>query len=137
MIWKRNSIRQNSTKRNLLQAHEDEDNSLQYQFQKYNENKDSADINGYLAYKKLKHLNTKIRNLSHKLKDIYSITVGTNNPQCSEPSDPIIECANCNRITIQIFTSIYQIKPCNVSSPLIISRRTFTFTKGSRYSDPI
>ena len=49
-------------KRNLLWAHEYENNSLQYHIQKYNENKNSSDRNGYLALKKLKRLYTKISN---------------------------------------------------------------------------
>ena len=53
-------------KRNLLRAHEDDENSLLYHFRKYNKNKNSADRNRYLAYKKLKHLNTKIRKRSDK-----------------------------------------------------------------------
>ena len=70
-------------KRNLLWAHEDEDNSVQYQFHQYNENKHSADRNRYLSYKKLKCLNTKIRKISDKLKDTYGITVGTDHLQCA------------------------------------------------------
>ena len=81
-------------KRNLLRAHEDEDNSLQYHFHKYNENKHSARKKGYPAYQKLSRLNTKIWKLSDKLKDKYGINVGTDHPQCAEPSDPIIKFAN-------------------------------------------
>ena len=81
-------------KRNLLRVHEDEYNSLQYNFHKYNEYKYYSDRNGYLAYKKLKRFNTKIQQLSDKLKDTHSITVGTDHPQCAEPSDPILKCAN-------------------------------------------
>ena len=51
-------------KRNLLRAHEDDENSLLYHFRKYNKNKNSANKKGYLAYNKLKILNTKIRKLS-------------------------------------------------------------------------
>ena len=108
-----------------------------YNFFKYNENKNSANKKGYLANQKLSRLNTKIRKLSDKLKDTYSITVGTDHLQCAEPSNPIIKCANCNRIPIQNCTSIYQMKICTVSSALIISRRLFSFIKGFRSSDPI
>ena len=122
-------------KRNPLRSHKDEDSSLQYQFHKYNKNKHSSDRNRYLDYKKLKHLNTKIRKLSDKFKDTYGINFGTDHPQYTEPSDPTIKCANCNRRPIQNCTSIYQIKLCTVSSVLIISRRPFAFIKGSRSSD--
>ena len=81
-------------KMNLLRAHEDEDNSLLYHFHKYNENKHSARKKGYPAYQKLSRLNTKIWKLSDKLKDKYGINVGTDHPQCAEPSDPIIKFAN-------------------------------------------
>ena len=50
-------------KRNLLRAHEDEDNSLLYHFRKYNKNKHYAKKKEYLAYQKLSCLNTKIRKL--------------------------------------------------------------------------
>ena len=72
-------------KKNLLRAHEDEENSLLYQFCKHKKNKNSANKNGYLAYNKLKRLNTKIRKISGKLKHNHSITVGTDHPQCAEP----------------------------------------------------
>ena len=85
----------------------------------------------------MKRLNTIIRNLSDKLKENYGITVGTNHPQFAEPRDPIIKCANCNRIPIQNRTSVYQMKLCTASSSLISSRRPFAFIKGSRSSDPI
>ena len=85
----------------------------------------------------MKFFNTKIRKLSDKFKDTYGITVGTDHPQCAEPSDPIINCTNFNRRTIQNCTSIYQMKPCIVSIALIISRTPFSFIKGSRSSDPI
>ena len=45
---------------------------------------------GYLAYQKLSILNTKIRNISDKLKDICGITIGTDHPQCAETSNPIL-----------------------------------------------
>ena len=67
-------------KRNLLRAHEDEDNSLQYQFHKYNQKKHSSDRNGYLAYNKLKCLNTKIRKLCDQLKYMCDINVGADHP---------------------------------------------------------
>ena len=92
---------------------------------------------GYLAYQKLRRSNTKTRNLFDKLKDTYVITVSTDHTQCSEPPDTIITCANCNRITIQNFTSVYQMKLCTVISALIISRRPFTFIKVYRSSDQI
>ena len=82
-------------------------------------------------------LNTKTRKLSDKMKNTYGITVGTENPQCTEASNSIIKCENCNRRPIQNCTSVYQIKLCTVSSALIISRRLFVFIKGYRYSDPI
>ena len=85
----------------------------------------------------MSHLNTKIRKLSGKLKDMYGLTVGTNHPQCAEPSNPIIKCKNCNRIPIQNCISIYQIKPCTVSIDLIIIRRPFSFIKWYISSDPI
>ena len=88
-------------KRNLLRAHEDEDNSLLYHFRKYNKNKHYANKKGYLAYQKWSCLNTKTRKLSDKLKDTYGITVGTDHPHFAEPSYPIIKCANYNRRTIQ------------------------------------
>ena len=88
-------------KMTLLRAHEDNENSLLYHFSKYNENKHSADKNGYLSYNKLKCLNTKIQKLYDKLKDAYGITVGTDHPQCAEPPDPIVKCENCNRRPIQ------------------------------------
>ena len=91
-------------KRNLLWAHEDEDNLLLYHFSKYNENKHSANKKGYLAYQKLSRLNTKIRKLSDKLKDKYGITVENDCLQCAEPSNYIIKFANSNRILIQNFT---------------------------------
>ena len=77
--------------RNPLIAHEYEDNSLQYYLHKYNENKYYSDRNGYPAYKLWKLLNTKIRKLSDKFKDTYGINVGTDHPQCVEPSDSIIK----------------------------------------------
>ena len=94
---KKKLIKEKLDKRNLLQALEDEKNSLLYQFRKYNENKHSAKKKGYLAYQKLSSLNTKISKLSDKLKDTHGITVGNNHPQFAEPSDPIIKFANCNR----------------------------------------
>ena len=97
----------------------------------------SARKKGYLAYNTVKRLNTKIRKLSDKLKDEYGITVGTDHPQCSEPSDPIIKCENCNRRPIQNCTSVYQMKLYTISSSLVISRIPLVFIKGSRYSDPI
>ena len=108
-----------------MRAHEDEDNSLQYHFHRYKENKHFMDINGYLAYNKLKILNTKIMKLSGKLKDTYGITVGTDHLQCSEISDTIIKYEDCNIRPIQNGTSVYQMKLCTVRSSLIISRRTF------------
>ena len=93
--------------------------------------------NSYLAYNKLKHLNTKIQKISDKLKDTYGITVGTDPLQCDESPNTIVKCANYNRRPIQNFTSVYQIKLCTVRIVLIISRRPFLFIKGSRYSDPI
>ena len=99
--------------------------------------KNYANRNGYLVYNKLKCLNTKIRKLSDKLKDTYGINVGTNHPQYSEPSDPIIKCADYNRTPIQNCTSIYETKLCKIRSALIISRRPFEFIKVSRSSDPI
>ena len=82
-------------------------------------------------------MKTKIRNISDNLKDTYDITVGTNHPQCAEPPNNIIKCADYNRRPIQNCTSFYQMKLCNISSALIISRRPFSFIKGYRYSDPI
>ena len=76
-------------------------------FAKYNKNKHSDNKTVYLAYQKLSHLNTKIRKLYDKLKDVYGITVGTDHPQCAEPSDLIIKCADFNRRPIQNCTSIY------------------------------
>ena len=124
-------------KRNLLQAYEYEDNSMQCHFHEYNGDKHSSDRNGYLAYNILKSLNTKIRNIYNKLKGTYGITAGTDHPQCSEPPDPIIKCANCNRRPIQNCTSIYQMKLCTFSSALIISKRPFVFIKGYISSDSI
>ena len=122
---------------NLLLAHEDKDNSFQYHFDKYNENKHSYKRNGYLAYNKFKRLNTKTRNIFDHLKNTYDITVGTNHPQCAEPSDPIVKCENFNRRSIQNCTSVYQMQLYTVRFSLIISRRPFEFTKGSRSSDQI
>ena len=96
--------REKLEKRNLLQAHEDEDNQLQYHFHKYNENKHSPNRNGYLAQKKLSRLKTRIRKLSDKFKDTYGITVVTDHLQCAETSDPIIKFANYNRRPIKNFT---------------------------------
>ena len=84
-------------KRKLLWAHEDKENSLIYHFCKYKKNSDKS---RYLAYNKLKRLNTKIQKLSDKLKDAYGITAGTDHLQCAEPPDTIIKCANFNRIPI-------------------------------------
>ena len=114
-------------KRNLLWTHEDEDNFLIYHFRKYNENKNSANKKGYLAYQKLSRLNTKIRKLSDKLKDTYVINFAIDHPQCAEPPNPIIKCANFNIIPIKNCTSVYQMKLCTVRSALIISRRTKHF----------
>ena len=85
----------------------------------------------------MKHLYTKIRKLSDKLKGTYGITVGTDHPQCSEPSHLIIEGVNWNRRQIQNCASIYQRKLWTVSSALIVSKRPFSFIKGSRCSAPI
>ena len=117
-------------KRDPLRAHEDEYNSLQYQFHKYDKNKHSANINGYLAYKKLNHFNTKIWKISDKLENMYEITLVTNHLQCAEPSDTIIKCAYLNRRPIQNCTSIYQMKLCTISSALFISRRPCAFIRG-------
>ena len=68
---------------------------------------------------------------------MYGINVGTDHPQCAEPSDPIIKCENCNRRLIQNCTSIYQMKLCTFSSALIISMIPFVFIKGSVSSDPM
>ena len=61
----------------------------------------STNKKGYLAYQKLSLLNTKIRNISNKLKDTYGITFGNYISQCAEPSDPIVKCENCNITPIQ------------------------------------
>ena len=71
------------------------------------------------------------------MKDTYGITAGTDNPTCSEPPDPIVKCENYNRRPIKNFTSVYQMKLCNVSSDLIIGGRSFALIEGSRSSDPI
>ena len=112
-------------KMNLLLADEDEDNSLLYQFCKYNENKHSSNKKGYLSYQKLSRLNTKIRKLSNNLKDTYGITVGTNHLKCAEPPDPIVKCADCNRRPILHFTSVYQMQLCTGISYFIVVRRPF------------
>ena len=136
LIRRRNSIRQNSTKGTFYRRMKTREIRCYTTFTNTTE-KNSANKKGYLAYQKLSHLNTKIQKLSDRLKDMYGITVGTDHPQCSEPSNPIIKCANCNRKPIQNFTLIYQMKLCTVSSDLIISRRPFAFIKESRSSDPI
>ena len=124
-------------KRNLLRAHEDEDNSLLYHFRKYNKNKHSTNKKGYLAYQKLSLLRTKIRKIYDKFKYMYGITVVTYHPKCDENFDTIIKFANYNRSPIKNCTSTYQMKLCTVSSAFIISRRPFTFIKVYRSSDPI
>ena len=82
--------KQKLDKRNLLRAHEDEDDFLLYHLFKYNGKKHSVNKKGYLAFQKLSCLNTKIRKLSHRLKGMYGITVGTDHPQYAESPDPII-----------------------------------------------
>ena len=124
-------------KRKILLVHEYEDNSLQYHFHNYNENKYPSNRNGYLAYKKLKRQNTKIRKLSDNLKDTYGITVGTNLPQFAEPPNPIVKWENFNRIPIKNCTSVYQMKIFTVSSAFIISRRPFALINVYISSDPI
>ena len=79
----KNLNREKLDKRNLLLAHKDEDNSLKYQFHKYNKNNHSANINGCLGYKRLKLFNTKIRKISDILKDTYGITVVSDHTQCA------------------------------------------------------
>ena len=108
-----------------------------YHFCQYKENKQSSNKQLYLAYPKLSHLNTKIRNIFDKLKDTCDITVVTGHPQRAEPPNPIIKCANCNRKPIQNCALVYQRRLCIFSSGLIISRRPFAFIKVSRYTDPI
>ena len=117
--------------------HEDEDNLLPYQFRKYNKNKHYSNKKIYLAYQKVSHLNTKIRNISNKFKDTYGITVGSDHPKCYAPPNPIIKFANRNRRPIQNSASVYQMRICTISSALIIIRRPFSFIKGYIYSDPI
>ena len=85
----------------------------------------------YLAHNKLKRLNTK------NLKNMYVITVGTDNPQCAEPSNPIIKCESFNRILIQNCTSVYQMKLCTIRSDLIIIRIPFEPIKWYKSSGPI
>ena len=86
--------------------------------------------NGYLAYNKLKILNVKIPKLSDKLKDMYGITVVTNNSQCAEPPNTIVKCVDLNRKPIQKCTSDYQMKLRTVSSALIIGTRKFAVEMG-------
>ena len=88
-------------KRNLLRAHEYEENLFLYQCCKYNENRHYPPPKGYLAYNKLKHLNTKNPKISGRFNNTHGITVGTDHPQCAESPSPIVKCANCNRIPIQ------------------------------------
>ena len=110
---------------------------LLYQFHKYNEKKYFANINRYIAYKKLKHLNTKIRKISDKLKETCGITFGTTHMKCAKPPDTNVKCANSNRIPIQNFAPVYQMQLRTVSIDLIIGGRTFAFVRGTRSSDPI
>ena len=87
--------------------------------------KHSSEINGYLAYNKLKHLNTKTRQISDNLKYTYGITVGTDHLQCAEPPKPIVKCADYNIRPIQNCTSVYKMQICTVSSAFIVGRRPF------------
>ena len=82
-------------------------------------------------------MNTKIWKPSDKLKDTYGITVVTNNPQFSEPPDPIVKCTNCSRRPIKNCTQVYQMQFRTVRSYFIIVRRNFVFIRGIRSSDPI
>ena len=123
-------------KMGLLQAHEDEGKLLLFHFRKYNKKK-YYNKNVYLAYNKLKRFNNKNRKLSDKLKDMYGINVGTDNPKCAEPPNSAIKCADCNRRPIQNCMSVYQMQLCTVSISLVIVRIPFSFIKESRSSDPI
>ena len=71
------------------------------------------------------------------MKDKCGITVGNDHTQYAESPDPIVKCANFNRIPIKNFTSVYQVRLCTVLSAFIIGGRPFSFIKVSRYSDPI
>ena len=111
-------------KRNLLLDRKDEDNVLQYHFHKYNKNKHHSNINGYLAYNKLKILNTKIRKLSDNLNNTYDITVGTDAKIAME----------------DLFNIAHQFIKCNsVLSSVLLSLVGYLLhsEKGSIYSDTI
>ena len=136
LIWKRESIRKNRQKKPSTVAWR-WGQFVAIPLSQIQRKQTFFQQKGYLSYQKWSRLNSKIRKLSDKLKDTYSITIGTNHPQYAEPPDPIIKCANCNRRPIQNCTSVYHMELCTVISDLIISRRPFSFIRRSKYRYPI
>ena len=72
--------KQKLDKRNLLRAHEDEDDFLLYHLFKYNGKKHYVNKKGYLAYQKLSRLKTKNQKISDKFNDTYGSAVVANHP---------------------------------------------------------
>jgi hypothetical protein len=84
-------------KNSLLLLHANDDKPLKYYYSKYNVCKFVEYKKGYLAYKKLHHLNTNIKIFSETLKNTYGVTVDVGNQVEPNATPVIVKCANCNR----------------------------------------